>query len=577
MYILGISAYYHDSAAALLKDGVIVAAIQEERLTRIKHDSSFPIQAINAILEIQKISIKDIEMVVYYEKPFWKFERILDTITNHVPKGFIRFTKTIPLWIKHRLWISSEIKKKLKFKGEILYSSHHDSHAAAGYFSSPFSDAAILTLDGVGELATTTISVGEGNKINLMAAQNFPHSLGLLYSAFTQYCGFKVNSGEYKLMGLAPYGKPIYKQKIYDYLIIQYEDGSYSLNMKYFSYLEGRRMINRSFENIFGQASRKDSSTPTQFYKDVAASIQEVLEEVVLKLVVQTKLITKKNTIVFSGGVALNCKLNQKIVEAKIFDQHHFYPSPGDAGGAVGAAYLGWHAYLKNDFTPYNTSEVYLGNLHNPIESLDKMKVPYSIINDIEQVVDSLANGKVIGWYNGKMEFGPRTLGNRSILADPRNAEMKDVLNERIKLREGFRPFAPAILQEEAHNYFELHSANYDTMMVTAVARQGTKQLMPAVVHEDGTARIQIVSKESNFEFYNLLKAFYLKTGCPALINTSFNVRGEPIVDSVEDALRAFIYTDIDMIVFNSKYVVSKESDLSQIKQLIPKLTYDAD
>lgn len=528
---------------------------------------------------MENISISEVEKLVYYEKPFWKFERILETITDHVPFGFGRFVQSIPVWVKHRLWISSEIKKKLKFKGEILYASHHDSHAAAAYFSSPFNDAAILTLDGVGEFATSTITVAEGNQTILILSQNFPHSLGLLYSAFTQYCGFKVNSGEYKLMGLAPYGKPVHKQKIYDHLITQFNDGSYQLNMKYFSYSEGSRMINPKFEKLMGAPSREEESPMTDFYKDIAASVQEVLEEVVLNLVKEAKRITGKKSIVFSGGVALNCKLNQKIVEAGIFDQHYFYPCPGDAGSAVGAGYLGWYDYLKNEFNRGQIhSSMYLGNSSDAKKILDQLKVPYEILqNGINEIANSLANGKIVGWYTGKMEFGPRALGNRSILADPRNVEMKDVLNEKIKLRETFRPFAPAILQEEAMKHFELYNANYDTMMVTVKAKPGTREIMPAVIHEDGTARIQMVSEESNLIFYQLLKQFHQLTGCPALINTSFNVRGEPIVESIEDALRAFLYTDMDILVFNSQYLVSKQSDLTQIKKLIQPVKYAAD
>jgi carbamoyltransferase len=480
---------------------------------------------------------------------------------------------------KHRLWISSEIKKKLKYKGEILYASHHDSHAAAAYFSSPFADAAILTLDGVGEFATTTISTGLGNKIDLIAAQNFPHSLGLLYSAFTQYCGFKVNSGEYKLMGLAPYGKPLYKQNIYDHLITQFDDGSYILNMKYFSYSEGNRMINKKFEKLFGMPRRKEESGLSEFYKDIAASIQEVIEEIVLNLVKQARLLTNKTSIVFSGGVVLNCKLNQKIVEANIFDDHYFYPNPGDAGSAVGAAYLAWFGYLENTYDAQNnSSSIYLGNIMDAKECLSQLQVPFQILDNASgEVAKLLSEGKIIGWYNGKIEFGPRALGNRSILADPRNPNMKNVLNEKIKLRENFRPFAPAILEEEASGYFEMHHANYDTMMVTAKVKPGTKELMPAVVHEDGTARIQVVTKGSNKEFHDLLKSFHQLTGCPALINTSFNIRGEPIVESVEDALRTFIYTDMDLLIFNNSYLVSKEFDLEFLKKKLPQIKYAND
>ncbi len=509
-----------------------------------------------------------------------KFERILDTITDHVPFSFLHFAKAIPLWVKNRLWIGLEVKKKLKFKGKVLYASHHQSHAASAFYSSPFKDAAIITIDGVGEYATTTIAIGGTKGIETLKEQHFPHSLGLIYSAFTQYCGFKVNSGEYKLMGLAPYGKPIYKQQIYDHLIKLFPDGSYELNMKYFSYTEGLKMINHHFENVFGKPARKRESTMDPFYQDIAASIQEVLEEVVLKLVAYTKELTQKEHVVFAGGVILNCKLNQKIVEADIFKAHYFYPSAGDAGTAVGAAYLGWYGHLNKEHTSNtNTSEVYLGNWYDDVEKvLNENAISYTIISDNYSIVaQEIANGKIVGWYNSKMEFGPRALGNRSILADPRKAEMKDILNEKIKLRESFRPFAPAILEENAHQFFELYPCNYNTMMVTAKARPGTKDLMPAVVHHDDTARIQTVSVNDNEKFYQLIQAFYTLTGCPALINTSFNVRGEPIVESLEDALRAFLYTDIDILVFNGKYMVTKEDHLANAKTFIQPKTYAAD
>lgn len=581
MYILGISAYYHDSAAALLKDGCVVVAIQEERLTRIKHDKSFPVNAIHKCMEITGINISDIDSVVYYEKPFWKFERILDTITNYVPFSFSQFSSAIPLWVKNRLWISTEIRKKLNFKGKVLYASHHESHAASAYYSSGFEHSAIITIDGVGEYATTTIGIGQHQKLEIIKEQHFPHSLGLLYSAFTQYCGFKVNSGEYKLMGLAPYGKPLYKQKIYDHFLELFEDGSYSLNMKYFSYAEGRRMINKHFEAIWGKPTRKEEAPVDQFYMDVAASIQEVLEEVVLKLCQSVKQLTQATHVVLAGGVALNCKLNQKIVESKIFNNHYFYPSPGDAGSAVGAAYLGWYHYHGKDKPKENESAVYLGNqyINDEIKAvLDSYGIPYQVIaNSSERIADRLSEGKIIGWFNGRMEFGPRALGSRSILADPRHASMKDILNEKIKLREGFRPFAPMVLDSEAPNYFELFPANYDTMMVTAKSKNGAELIMPAVIHQDGTARIQLVNELTNPEIFEVLNTFFIKTNCPAMINTSFNVRGEPIVESPIDALRVLLYTDIDLLVFNNSIWVDKNFDLEKVRKQIKMITYAAD
>ncbi|MBL0340099.1 MAG: hypothetical protein IPP71_03770 [Bacteroidetes bacterium] len=585
MYILGISAHYHDSAAALLQDGVIIAAIQEERLSRIKHDNAFPLLAANQCMALAGITSDAIDCIVYYEKPFWKFERILDTITNRIPFTYQHFAKAIPLWVKNRLWIGSEIRKTLNFKGKVLYAAHHDSHAAAAYYSSEFKDAAIITLDGVGEHTTTTISCYENNKFELLREQHFPHSLGLLYSAFTQYCGFKVNSGEYKLMGLAPYGKPVYKQLIYDALIELFPDGSYRLNMNYFNYSEGLSMINRNFEKLFGKPQRKPESEIDLFYKDVAASIQAVLEEVTLKIVKIAKALTLKQNVVFAGGVALNCKLNQKIVEEKIFESHYFYPCPGDAGSAVGAAYLGWHQFHQKISPAKRGSEVYLGNALNEYpkvttteEALLKNKIPFTkIAGDIEIISEALAAGKIVGWYNGRMEFGPRALGNRSILADPRQSTMKAILNEKIKLRENFRPFAPAVLYEKATELFELGTANYNTMMVTAAAKRGTAELMPAVIHEDGTARIQTVSKTDNRPFYELLQSFYEKTGCPALINTSFNVRGEPIVASLEDAIRTFLYTDMDILVFDGEFMICKSSDLKSVMKTIQPNLYADD
>ncbi len=581
MYILGISAYYHDSSAALLQDGRIIVAIQEERLSRIKHDRSFPQLAILKCLETAGISIADIDLIVYYEKPFWKFERILDTVTYHIPFSFPQFSKAIPLWVKNRLWISAEIKKKLKYKGKILYASHHESHAAAAYYSSGMDNAAILTLDGVGEYATTTLSMAEGNKITVLQEQNYPHSLGLLYSAFTQYCGFKVNSGEYKLMGLAPYGKPVHQQKIYDHLIQSYSDGSYRLNMKYFNYSEGLNMINKKFIALFGKPARHPESEMDPFYIDMAASIQIVLEELVLKLVECTKSLTQKENIVFTGGVALNCKLNQKIVESGIFKNQYFYPCPGDAGSAVGAAYLGWHGYLQKEKTPVVHSPVYIGNSFSSaiiLEQLDQLQIPYTVSENTTAIIaEKLAAGRIIGWFNHRMEFGPRALGNRSILADPRKPEMKDILNEKIKLRESFRPFAPIVLEGAAHELFDLHPANYDTMMVTAKAKPGALDLMPAVIHQDGTARIQLVSKELNSKGFELVEAFYQLTGCPALINTSFNIRGEPIVESPIDALRTFLYTDIDILVFNAEIMLEKNADTEKLKHIIKPVNYAAD
>ena len=580
MYILGISAYYHDSAAALLKDGIIIAAVQEERLSRIKNDRSFPNLAIDACINIAGIKLDEIDSIIFYEKPFWKFERIFESITQNVPFSFLQFLKAIPLWVKKRLWIGPEIKDKLHFKGRVLYASHHQSHAAAAFYASGFTSSAILILDGVGEYATSSIATGEGCLIKMLKEQHFPHSLGLLYSAFTQYCGFKVNSGEYKLMGLAAYGQPRFKQLIYNHLIQQFPDGSYSLDMTYFHYNEGLKLINKKFTRLFGRDQRGEQDGLDVFYFDVAASIQAVLEEIVLKLLEQVKSVTNASKLVFSGGVALNCKLNQRIVESGLFEQYYFHSNPGDAGCAAGAAYLGYYDFLQKSIVT-SKSTVFLGNTPYTSDGfgwmqseLNMLGVPYKIISDHhDDIPIALASGKIIASLNGRMEFGPRALGHRSILADPRDPEMKGMLNRKIKLREGFRPFAPSILEEHVEALFDLGPANYDTMMITATAKAGTAELMPSAIHVDGSARLHIVSRHVDKAFHDIIHRFYLMTGCPALINTSFNIRGEPIVATVQDALHTFLYTDIDILLLENKFLISKSMELNAVKAKIkPKV-----
>jgi carbamoyltransferase len=584
MYILGISAYYHDSAAALLKDGAIVAAVQEERLSRIKHDRSFPILSIETCMRLAGICKDDIDYIIFYEKPFWKFERIFESITHHVPFSFFQFIKAIPLWVNKRLWIGPEIRDRLQFNGKVLYASHHQSHAAAAFYHSGFKSSAILTLDGVGEYATSSIATGDGGKIRMLKEQHFPHSVGLLYSAFTQYCGFKVNSGEYKLMGLAAYGRPLYKELIFHHLVTQYPDGSFSLDMSYFHYTEGLKLINKKFINLFGRIERKDTDHPDAFYCDVAASIQAVIEEMVLQILEHVRDITGASHLVFSGGVALNCKLNQKIVESGIFKEYYFHFNPGDSGCAGGAAYLCYYDNLQNGFISSKPS-VFLGDIpYQPEEpqsirlSLDKLGAPYSILSEnVKEISGALAAGKIIAYMNGRMEFGPRALGHRSILADPRNPDMKDILNRKIKRRESFRPFAPSVLEEYAVEFFELGPANYDTMMVTATAKEGTAALMSSAIHIDGTARIHIVSRQTDQDFYDLIHSFYLITGCPALINTSFNIRGEPIVNSVEDALHTFLYSDIDILVLENQFLIAKTMNLDTVRARIKPKTIPND
>ena len=587
-YILGISAFYHDSAAALVKDGEIIAAAQEERFSRIKHDFSFPENAINYCLSEAGIKAGDLDYAAFYEKPLIKFERLLESYLAYAPLGIASFLKAMPLWIKQKLWIPDIIQKELLgFKGKLIFSSHHESHAASAFYPSPFQEAAILTLDGVGEWATTSFGAGKDNDFNLGYEIKFPHSLGLLYSAFTYYAGFKVNSGEYKLMGLAPYGEPKYKDLILKELIELKEDGSFKLNMGYFPYPYGLRMINRRFENLFGCPARGPESPINQFYMDVARSIQAVTEEVILRICRQIRKITGQKYLCLAGGVALNCVANGKIVREKIFDDIWVQPASGDAGGALGAALFTWYKYLKNKRLangrdsqkasylgpeyPDGEIEKFLKDENIPYKKHSREELP-------EAVADLLAQENVVGWFQGRMEFGPRALGARSIIADARSEEMQSKLNLKIKFRESFRPFAPTVLQDKVKEYFDLECDSPYMLLVAPVKENirrkmttkenslfGIKKLnvkrsdIPAVTHIDYSARVQTIKRDDFPLYYDTINEFYKKTGCAVIVNTSFNVRGEPLVCRPQEAYRCFMRTDMDFLVMGSFILDKKE------------------
>ena len=599
-YILGISAYYHDSAACLVHDGKIIAAAQEERFTRKKHDKSFPKHSIDYCFDEAKINFNNITFIGFYDKPFLKFERILETYLSEAPLGFKSFSNAIPIWIKEKLFLKKtlidnfsnfyNIKDKSLIESKILFAEHHVSHSASAFYPSPFNSSAILTMDGVGEWVTTSIGYGDNNKINFLKEIHFPHSLGLLYSAFTYFSGFKVNSGEYKLMGLAPYGKPIYKKLIKKEIIDIKEDGSFKLNMKYFNYTVGLTMTNSKFDNLFKRKPRKPDSNITQFEMDLAKSIQEVIEEVILKLVKTTKKITNSDNLVLAGGVALNCVANSKIIKQNKFRNVWVQPASGDAGGALGVAQHIYYNYLNNNRkVDSNKNDLmngsFLGKSYTNSEIkhfLNSKKIIYVEYQSEEKFIEEISNyiisGKVIGWHQGRMEFGPRALGNRSIIADPRNKKMQKILNEKIKFRESFRPFAPSILKEELKNYF--HFSNVDSPYMLFVANlkkefrlnqadqkklfgleklNFVRSLLPAITHVDFSSRIQTVDKKTNPKFYKLLKNFGKKTGYPILVNTSFNIRGEPIVCSPEDAYNCFIKTNMDILALGN-FIISKKS-----------------
>jgi len=606
-FILGISCFYHDSAAVLLCEGDITVAVQEERFSRKKHDARFPTNAVKYCLKSQKIDLRDIESIIYYEKPLLTFERLLETYLGSAPRGIRSFIAAMQVWLKEKLFLKSLLKKEFKtiqkeitnsneeYLPEILFAEHHQSHAAAAFFPSPFENAAILCMDGVGEWATTSAWIGKNNKINPLWEISFPHSLGLLYSSFTYYCGFKVNSGEYKLMGLAPYGNPIYVDKIRDNLIDIKDDGSFKLNMKYFKYHRGFRMTSRKFHQLFGSTPREKEMKLTQFHMDLAASIQVVTEEIVIKLARSLKKETGLSKICLAGGVALNCVANGKLIKEKIFDDIWIQPASGDAGSALGAALIGWYENLKKIRKPNINDSMkgaYLGCEFSNKEItsyLEKINSSFSELKDselFEKLAEIIDDGKVVGWFNGPMEFGPRALGARSIIGDPRNKEMQSMMNLKIKFRESFRPFAPSILEEEVSNQFELSTKSPYMLLVAPLKKElcnemnkeekklfGIEKLniarssLPAITHVDYSARIQTVSEKSNPRYYGLIKAFKKRTGCPTLVNTSFNVRGEPIVCTPQDAYRCFMRTEMDVLVmqnillFKSDQIVSEQNE----------------
>jgi carbamoyltransferase len=596
MNILGISAFYHDSAACLVQDGAIVAAAQEERFTRKKHDSDFPSHAAQYCLNSQKIKISDVDYVVFYDKPVLKFERLLETYLTTAPKGFTSYAKALPLWLKQKLWIPETIKQELGFEGEVLFTEHHQSHAGSAFYPSPFHEAAILTIDGVGEWTTNSLGVGQGNHFKIIKDIKFPHSLGLLYSAFTYFTGFKVNSGEYKVMGLAPYGQPKYVQKIYDNLLDLKEDGSFHLNLKWFNYMSGLTMTGDDFAELFDGPRRKPESPLAQREMDLACSIQLVIEECMLR---QARFLHKETglkNLCLAGGVALNCVGNGRILREGPFERLWIQPAAGDAGGALGAALCVWYGYLDKPRQPDEKHDLQSASLLGPQfsaeEALRDMKELGAVVHVLEdgelfnKAAELLVEEKIIGWFQGRMEFGPRALGNRSILGDPRSPRMQSKMNLKIKFRESFRPFAPTIMREHVSDYFEL-DADSPYMLLVAPVREKRRIKMtadeeklfgiaklnvprsdiPAVTHVDYSARIQTVTAADNPRLYALLKAFNQKTSCPLLVNTSFNVRGEPIVCTPADAYMCFMRTEIDCLVVNNLLLLKDEQPKWQEKE----------
>ena len=569
MYNLGISCYYHDSAAALLKDGHVIAAVEEERFTRKKFDDSFPHKSIDWCLNEARITADQINSVAFYDKPVLKFERLLDNYIAVAPRGLYSFLDVIPKWIHKRLWIKNDIKKALKgFKGEIIFPEHHLSHAAHAFYTSSFEESAILTIDGVGEWSTTSIGYASNNSVKITNDIRWPHSLGLFYSAFTYFLGFKVNEGEYKLMGLSSYGKPKYYDLIMENLIDVKNDGSIHLNMEYFAFTYDKVMTSKKFSKLFGIEPKTRNEKTMQVHFDIGASAQKVLEDVILKMVNHIHNKTKMKNLCIGGGVALNGVANYKILKESLFENIHIPPSPGDAGSAVGAAQYLYYVHHKNSKNIMNEAElihenVYVGPSFSNIEIktfLDSKNIRYKIFDDttiLQKTAQLIADGNVVGWYQGKMEWGPRALGNRSILADPRRADMKDILNMKIKHRESFRPFAPSILEEYASEYFEIDIPSPYMLMVAPVRKPNE---IPAVTHVDGTGRLQTVSKESNTLYYNLINEFYKITGVPVIINTSMNVMGEPIVNTPEETYSMILKTDMDYLVMGN-YLISKKGD----------------
>jgi len=609
--ILGISAFYHDSAATILIDGKIIAAAQEERFTRKKHDPSYPFNAIEFVLDYANLKLNDVDQIIFFEKPFLKFERLLETYVAFAPKGFKSFCMAMPVWLKDKLFqkkmLFNELKKHDKnFKDDkkIYFSDHHLSHAASAFFPSPFEEAIVLTADGVGEWATTTVAIGKANNLEIKKETHFPHSLGLLYSAFTYYTGFKVNSGEYKLMGLAPYGVPIYEDRIINNLIDIKEDGSFHLDQTYFNYATGLTMTNKKFNNLFGQNPRDSKKEKlTQFHMDIAASIQKVTETIMIKITKSLKEEFNIPNLCLAGGVALNCVANGKILKEKIFDNIWVQPAAGDAGGSLGATLALWHIEQNNP-RKVNLNDDMQGSYLGPEYSqkkiqneLDKMGAIYEIKNEedlLNQTADDLSKGEAIGWFQGRMEFGPRALGNRSILGDARSSEMQKNLNLKVKYRESFRPFAPSILKEDLAEWFDIGVDSPYMLMVSNINKDkiiemtedqkklfGIEKLnikrskIPAVTHVDYSARIQTVHKETNEKYFNLIKKFKEKTNCPVVVNTSFNVRGEPIVNTPLDAFNCFMGTELDKLVIGDCYLDKNNQDPSLKKDYTKEFELD--
>jgi carbamoyltransferase len=569
VFILGISSFYHDSSACLLKDGEIVAAALEERFTRKKHDNSFPINAINFVLSEANISSPELDYVVFYEKPFLKIERILISIFQTVPKSFEFFRRSIDIWLRERLWIKNLLKEKLKIEErKIMFVEHHISHAASSFFCSPYEKAAILTCDGVGEWATTTLGAGCGNKIKILKELKFPHSLGLLYSAFTEFLGFEVNEGEYKVMAMSGYGEPKYLEEIYKLGDFS-RDGSFSLNMDYFSYhYSTKKSFSLKFEKIFGKPRElKDSENFSQYYADVAASIQKFTEEILIKIANYLYRETGLKKLCIAGGVALNSVANWKILKETPFEEIYIQPAAGDAGGAVGCALYFYHSIL-NKPRKFVMEHAYFGKKYSEDEIKDFLErkcIKYDYIKNEEKLLDKISlyliEGKVIGYFKDRFEWGPRALGNRSILADPRNFKMKEIVNKKIKFREIFRPFAPSILIEETQKYFSIENPEIHYplkfMLYVLDVKEKKREIIPAVVHVDGTARPQVVEKDKNFLYYSLIKKFGERTGVPVILNTSFNLKGEPIVNSPEDAFNTFLRSEMDILVIE-KFIIER-------------------
>ncbi len=589
MKILGISAFYHDSAACLMVDGEIIAAAQEERFTRKKHDHDFPRHAVAYCVKEAGLTNQDLDLVAFYDKPLLKFERLLETYLAFAPRGFNSFLKAMPLWTRQKLFLADIIRKELDYKGKILYPEHHESHAASAFFPSPYEEAAILTTDGVGEWTTTSYGIGRGNRVKILAEIRFPHSLGMLYSAFTYFTGFRVNSGEYKVMGLAPYGEPKYVNDILEHIIDLREDGSFKMNMDFFDYCAGLKMTNGKFGRLFGGPARQPESKLTQREMDLAASVQVVTEMAMSRLARHVRQVTGMRHLCLAGGVALNCVANGKVLREKTFDDIWIQPAAGDAGGALGAALAVWHHYLdKPRLRPTSARDRQRASYLGPAFSNEEIEAflksagaPYKRVPPdelIPAVAELIASENVIGWFQGRMEFGPRALGNRSIIGDARSRHMQTTMNLKIKFRESFRPFAPSVLEEEVSDWFEIDRASPYMLLVADVRQEhrlpvpeGTEKLfgidklnvirssVPAITHVDYSARLQTVNAEDNPRYHALIKAFRERTGCPVIINTSFNVRGEPIVCTPQDAYRCFMRTNMDYLVLNDCILAKTE------------------